>query len=57
MSGTEIGGVVRTLAAFGGGFLVSRGLVDAETVTAVAGALATIAVAVWSILQKKSAAK
>ena len=57
MSGAEIGGVVRTLAAFAGGFLVSRGLVDAGTVTEVAGAIATIAVAIWSILQKKSAAK
>lgn len=53
MSGEEISGVVRAVVAFLGGFLVSKGLVDAATLTAVAGALATLAAAVWSVYAKR----
>ncbi len=53
MSGDEIGGVVRAVVAFLGGFLVSKGLVDAATLTAVAGALATLAAAAWSVYSKR----
>jgi hypothetical protein len=36
-----------------GGYLVGKGLADAETVAAVGGALATLAVAAWSVLSKQ----
>jgi hypothetical protein len=53
MTGDQIAGIVRAVAAAVGGWLVGRGLVDADTVAAVGGALATIAVAVWSVWSKK----
>lgn len=55
MTSAEIGGIVRTVAAFGFGFLVNKGLIDGETATALAGAVATIAVALWSIRSKRAA--
>ena len=53
MNGEQIAGVVRAIVAALGGFLVAKGVADAETVAAVSGAVATIAVAVWSVLSKK----
>lgn len=55
MSSTELGGIVRTIAAFGFGFLVNKGLIDNETALALAGAVATIGVAIWSVVQKRKA--
>ena len=55
MNGAEIGGIVRTAAAFGLGFLVNKGVIDNETALQVAGAIGTIAVAVWSIVAKRKA--
>lgn len=55
MSGEQIAGIVRAIVAAVGGYLVGKGLADAETVAAVAGAAATIVAAVWSVLSKKKA--
>jgi len=55
MNSAELGGIVRTIAAAGFGVLVGRGVIDAETATALAGAAGTIAVAVWSIWSKRKA--
>lgn len=55
MKAEEIGGVVRTLGAFAGGYLVSTGVIDQETMLSVVGALATLAVAGWSIWAKRKA--
>lgn len=55
MSKEQIGGVVRTIAAFGFGLLVNKGLIDGETAVALSAAVATIGVAVWSVLTKKPA--
>jgi hypothetical protein len=55
MTGEQIAGIVRAIVAAVGGYLVGKGLADAETVAAVAGAAATIAAAVWSVLSKKKA--
>ena len=52
----QIFGIVRTVAAFGFGFLAAKGTIDGATAEALAGAVATIAVAVWSVASKKSAA-
>lgn len=56
MTGEQIGGIVRALVAAVGGYFVGKGLADAETVAAVAGAAATIAAAVWSVWSKKKPA-
>lgn len=55
MTAEQIAGVVRALVAAIGGYFVGQGLVDAETVTTIAGAVATLAVAGWSIWAKKQA--
>jgi hypothetical protein len=55
MTGEQIAGIVRAIVAAVGGYLVGKGLADAETVAAVAGAAATIVAAVWSVLSKKKA--
>lgn len=55
MNGDQIGGIIRAIISALGGYFVGKGITDAATVTAVAGAGATIAAAVWSILAKKPA--
>jgi hypothetical protein len=56
MTKDQIFGIVRTVAAAGFGFLAGKGYLDASMVEGVAGAVATIAVAVWSVAAKKPAA-
>ena len=53
MSAEQIAGIVRALVAAVGGYFVGKGLVDANTVAAVGGALATLATAIWSVGSKK----
>lgn len=55
MTTDQIAGVVRALVAAIGGYFVGQGLVDAETVTTIGGAVATLAVAGWSIYAKRKA--
>ncbi len=55
MTASEVGGIARAVASALGGYLVGKGLVDSETATALAGAAATIIVAVWSIISKRKA--
>jgi ABC-type proline/glycine betaine transport system permease subunit len=55
MTSSEIAGIVRTIAAAGFGLLVGKGIIDAETAAALAGAAGTIAVAVWSVWAKRKA--
>jgi len=55
MTSTEVAGVVRTIAAAGFGILVGKGIIDAETAAALAGAVGTIAIAVWSVWAKRKA--
>jgi hypothetical protein len=53
MTHEQFGGIVRALVAAAGGYFVGQGLVDAETMMTVGGAITTLAVAVWSIYSKK----
>jgi ABC-type proline/glycine betaine transport system permease subunit len=55
MTSSEIAGIVRTIAAAGFGVLVGKGIIDAETAAALAGAVGTIAVAIWSVWSKRKA--
>ena len=53
MTHEQFGGIVRALVAAVGGYFVGQGLVDAETMMTVGGAVTTLVVAVWSIYSKK----
>ena len=53
MTMEQVGGIVRAIVSAIGGYFVGRGLIDSSTATAVAGAAATIATAVWSVISKK----
>lgn len=55
MSASEVGGIARALVSALGGYLVGKGLIDSETATTVGGAVATIIVAVWSVIAKRKA--
>lgn len=47
-------GLGRHLLTTAGGFAVGRGILDAETMNAVVGALVVLIGAGWSVLEKKA---
>lgn len=49
----QVFGIVRTIAAAGFGYLAGKGVIDGATVEALAGAVATLGVAVWSVISKR----
>ena len=53
MTADQFAGIVRALFAAFGGYLVAKGLVDAETVATLAGVAATAGAALWSYLSKR----
>ena len=53
MNKDQLFGIIRTIAAAGFGFLAGKGYIDGASAEALAGAVATIAVAVWSVASKK----
>ena len=55
MNADQIAGILRTILAAGGGYLVSRGWLDNATMMAIVGALVTLATAGWSVWAKRSA--
>jgi hypothetical protein len=57
MAKEQVFGIVRTIAAAGFGYIAGRGLIDGATAEALAGAVATIGVAVWSVISKKPTAE
>lgn len=57
MSKDEVFGVARALLSAVGGFLVGKGYLDSETAMTVAGALATIVTAFWSVKAKRVSAQ
>lgn len=57
MNKDQIFGIIRTVAAAGFGFLAGKGYLDGATVETLAGAVATIGVAIWSIASKKKPAE
>ena len=54
MTQEQFGGIVRALAAAVGGYVVGQGLIDAQTMLTVSGAVTTLAVAGWSIWVKRA---
>jgi hypothetical protein len=57
MNKDQLFGIVRTLAAAGFGYLAGKGLIDGATAEALAGAVATIGVAIWSVVSKQPTAE
>ena len=53
MNKNEIYGVARAVLSAAGGFVVARGWIDSETAVTLAGALASVAAAVWSVKSKR----
>ena len=53
MTHEQFGGIVRALVAAAGGYFVGQGLIDAQTMMTLGGAITTLAVAIWSIYLKK----
>jgi len=54
MTGEQIGGIIRTVLATLGGIAAAKGYLDASTWQVIAGAVASIVVAVWSFKSKKA---
>jgi len=54
---TAVGAVVRTLVASAGGSFVANGLITQDQLTTLSGAAVVVVVLVWSLIQKKLAAK
>lgn len=53
MTAEQIWGIVRTILAAAGGWVVAKGYIDNATLQAVLGALGTLFVAGWSVWSKK----
>jgi len=54
MNWEMVSGVIRHILTFGGGFLVTKGLVDDGTLQAAIGAIITLGGVAWSLFQKKA---
>jgi hypothetical protein len=54
MTGEQIWGIVRTILAACGGFIVAKGYIDSATLNTILGATGTIFVAIWSMWSNKS---
>jgi hypothetical protein len=57
MNKDTILGIVRHALTFGGGILASKGLASSDEISGGIGALVTLIGVIWSIVQKKNAAK
>ena len=57
MNSTFIGSIARTVLASAAGFLVGKGYITEDQIEPIIGGVTVIGVAIWGVLQKKSAAK
>ncbi|MGF3025534.1 hypothetical protein ACQVP2_22250 [Methylobacterium aquaticum] len=55
MNQEQLTTLLRTLLQFGGGIAVGRGWIDADTATALTGALVTLIVTVWGLYVRRNA--
>jgi hypothetical protein len=51
----QVLGIVRHILTFGGGILVTKGLIDEGMVSEISGAVITLIGAIWSIVEKNKA--
>ena len=52
----QVAGILRTILAAGGGYLVSKGYLDNATMLSIVGAIVTLATAGWSVWAKRTPA-
>lgn len=50
MKWDTIAGILRALIAFGGGYLVSKGTIDASQLAEISGAIIALGAVAWSVL-------
>ncbi|TGD96483.1 hypothetical protein [Methylobacterium nonmethylotrophicum] len=55
MNQEQLTTLLRTLLQFGGGIAVGRGWLDADTATALTGALVTLLVTAWGLYVRRNA--
>jgi flagellar motor component MotA len=53
MNKEQVLGILRHTLTFVGGILITKGLIDANTLTELSGAIITLVGGVWSVLAKK----
>ena len=51
----QVLGIIRHILTFGGGILVTKGLLDEGMVSEISGAVITLIGAIWSIVEKNKA--
>ena len=56
MNMDQAAGILRTILAAGGGYLVSKGYLDNATMLSLVGAVVTIVTACWSVWAKRTPA-
>lgn len=56
MSADQIWGIVRTILAAGGGYVVAKGYIDDATLASILGALGVLFTAGWSVWAKRAKA-
>jgi hypothetical protein len=56
MTGEQVAGIVRTLLAAAGGWVISSGIFSASDWTAIVGAAGIVVAAGWSYFSKKKTA-
>lgn len=54
MTGEQVWGVIRTILAAVGGWVVAKGWISSDLLTAILGGGGTIFIAAWSFLSKKT---
>lgn len=52
MSWEQISSILRHILTFGGGFIVARGWINAETLASIIGAILTVGGAIWAYYNK-----
>lgn len=52
-----VGGLIRHLLTFGGGYFVAKGVVDEATMTTIVAGILSVMGGIWSVTAKKKAAE
>ena len=56
MTGEQVWGIVRTILAAAGGYLVAKGYIDNTTMVSILGGLGTVFIGAWSVWSKTKTA-
>ena len=55
MTSDQVGGLIRSILLFVGGWLVTQGWLDTVTMTTIVGGVATVVAALWSLWSNRAA--